>query len=113
MNKSHTRIQIQWNIQESTVLTVEQKERLQSKLSNRISKQGLLQVACEQYRSQKRNQEGAGELLRALIVQALHVPKERKATQVSRTQKAKRLNAKKQRSDVKKQRAKVNWRTDS
>ena len=109
VNKSNTRIQLLWNVNHSVAFNDEQKSRLRQKLSTRISKQGYLQVACALHRSQKRNQEEACELFVVLLQKALYVPKERKATKVSRSQKAKRLNAKKQRSDIKKKRGKVKW----
>ena len=110
VNKTNTRIQLLWNLHTTTALTAEQKERIQNYLKGRISKQGELQIACEQHRSQKRNQMTACEIFVQLIQQALYVPKERKATKMTRGQKERRLKHKKQRSDIKKQRSNKNWK---
>jgi ribosome-associated protein len=58
-------------------------------------------------RSQLRNKEAVTERFLALISQALRPPKPRKATKVSRAQKAKRLETKRQRAGVKRLRGKV------
>ena len=109
VNKSNTKVQVMWNPLKSTVLDDEQKARIQTKLAHRLNRLGVLTCSSDQYRSQHRNIEAACQILKSLLIRALHVPKPRKATKPSRSQKEKRLRHKKQRSQLKNQRQKKNW----
>ncbi|MEM9774302.1 MAG: alternative ribosome rescue aminoacyl-tRNA hydrolase ArfB [Chloroflexota bacterium] len=83
-------------------------EKLLNHLRNITNKQGILQISCQETRSQLRNKEIVIDQFRKLIKQALIEPKVRKKTKPSKTAKQRRLNDKKKRSEVKAGRRK-NW----
>jgi ribosome-associated protein len=107
VNKTDTRIQVRWNLVESSVLSDHQRALLQRNLSTRVTEYGDILLASDNHRSQRRNREEALQRLAALIREALIPPKPRKKTRPTRASREKRLQEKKQRSQVKKGRGKV------
>jgi ribosome-associated protein len=65
---------------------------------------GDLVLVSEEHRSQARNREACLEKLRGLILEALVEPKVRRKTKPSRGSKERRLNEKKRRGDIKRDR---------
>ncbi|MFD1256439.1 alternative ribosome rescue aminoacyl-tRNA hydrolase ArfB [Mucilaginibacter terrae] len=102
VNKVSTKVELLFNIQRSGLFTDEDKLLIINKLQNRLNKDGHLQVISEEERSQFLNKERAMDKLVSLLTQALHKPKARRATKVSKGVKAKRLDQKRMQS-VKKQ----------
>ncbi|HVW98028.1 MAG TPA: alternative ribosome rescue aminoacyl-tRNA hydrolase ArfB [Mucilaginibacter sp.] len=94
VNKVSTKVELLFSIDNSLLFTAEQKDLLKLKLSSRLNKDGLVQVVCDEERSQYLNKEKAVERLTVLLAKALHKPKIRKATKVSKAAKAARLSAK-------------------
>ncbi len=107
VNKTDTRIQVRWNVRESAVLSDNQRQRLLEKLSTRVTEAGDLLVACETHRSQRRNRDEALQRLAALVREALVPPRPRKKTRPSKASRERRLQDKKQRSQIKQNRGKV------
>lgn len=107
VNTSSTRIELVWNVAESTSLSENQRARIMDKLSNRISGEGNLILASASSRSQHQNREEVTARFAEILREALHVPKRRKKTKPSRASREKRLQAKKRRSDVKRMRGSV------
>ena len=101
VNKVETAVIASFHIEQSAVLTEEQKTVLKEKLSNRISKEGYLQVKSQTHRTQLANKEEAREKIIALIQQALVKKKARIATRVSKASKEKRLDWKKKNAEIK------------
>ncbi len=91
---------------ESPSLTANQKQRIHAALKNRISKEGVLRVSCEETRSQARNRTLALERLRTLLARAVRPRKKRRPTGRTRTANEKRLRRKRERSARKQQRRK-------
>jgi ribosome-associated protein len=104
VNTSSTRIEVWWNVRSSPAVTEEQRARLLDRLSSRLDGDGRLRVVASASRSQLRNREAATERLRQLVASALVVPKQRKRTKPSRAAKAARLEAKRRRSGLKRDR---------
>jgi ribosome-associated protein len=104
VNTSSTRIEVWWDVRSSPALTEEQRARLMERLANRLDGEGRLRVVASESRSQLRNREAATERLRELIALALEVRKPRKRTKPSRAAKAARLEAKRRRSALKRDR---------
>ncbi|WP_295773371.1 alternative ribosome rescue aminoacyl-tRNA hydrolase ArfB [uncultured Mucilaginibacter sp.] len=102
VNKVSTKVELLFDITNSVLFTPEEKERLFTKLQNRLNKNGELQIISEEERSQLMNKERALDKMIAIIKDALHIPKVRKPTKVSKQAKAKRLEAKRMQA-VKKQ----------
>ena len=95
-----------FHIDNSLVLSEEQKEILRKKLGTKINSEGFLQVKSQIYRSQLENKEEVKEKINALIAQALKKEKKRVATKPSKASKQKRLESKKKQSDQKQNRKK-------
>ena len=106
VNRSETRVVLRWNVLESGSLTEEQRARLLQKLGPRISREGILQVAAEDHRSQTRNRDLARERLADLVSAALHRERPRKPTKPTRASRQRRVDDKKKRGAVKDRRRK-------
>lgn len=107
VNTSSTRVELMWDIAASPTLTEAQRERIQKKLVNRISGEGVLLLAEGGSRSQHQNKEAVTERLQELLREALHVPKPRKKTRPTRASQERRRESKKHRSEVKRMRGPV------
>jgi len=104
VNTSSTRIEVWWDVRSSPSLSEEQRTRLLERLGRRLDGEGRLRVVASDSRSQLRNREAATERLRELVAAALAVRKPRKRTKPTRASKAARLEAKRRRSAVKRER---------
>jgi len=101
VNKVETRVEAMLNVTESNALTPAEKQLLALRLRNRISKEGILAVDCQESRSQVRNKQMAVEMLLRLIHRALTVQKRRIATKMSAGAKQQRMNQKRQQGEKK------------
>ncbi|MBD1394552.1 alternative ribosome rescue aminoacyl-tRNA hydrolase ArfB [Mucilaginibacter glaciei] len=101
VNKVSTKVELLFSINDSALFDSEEKLLLNEKLQNRFNKDGLVQVICDEERSQFLNKEIAVERLIVLLTKALHKPKLRKPSKVSRAAKLARLGDKKIQSDKK------------
>ncbi|KAM9861845.1 alternative ribosome rescue aminoacyl-tRNA hydrolase ArfB [Leucobacter sp. BZR 635] len=104
VNTSDSRAELTWDVAASKALSDEQRERLLDKLSGRLI-DGTLTVSASEQRSQLRNRETALEKLGQILAAALAPdgPK-RRPTKPTRGSQKRRLEAKGQRSQVKKNR---------
>lgn len=101
VNKVETAVIASFDIASSTLLTAEQKEIIKEKLSNRITKEGLLQVKSQEHRTQLANKDEAVIKLNELVTNALKKKKPRIASKPSRKSQEKRLEWKKKNADIK------------
>lgn len=95
VNKVSTKVELLFSINDSVLFTDDEKARINQKLQSRFNKDGLVQVVCDEERSQLLNKEIALARLATLLTGALHVPKVRKPTKVSKAAKEARLAGKK------------------
>ena len=98
VNKVSSKVELLYSISDSTLFTDEQKALLTSKLQSRFNKDGLLQIVCEEERSQYLNKEKALEKLLAILTKALQQPKKRKASKPSKASVEARLDDKRRAS---------------
>lgn len=110
VNTSSTRVELTWDVAGSRSLTDEQRARVREKLANRIDETGTLRLVASDSRSQHQNREAVTARFVDLLAYALKKPKPRRRTRPPRASKEARLRAKKQRSDVKKGRSRVDPR---
>ena len=94
VNKVSSKVELLFDVSNSLLFTEEEKQLLNTKLQTRFNKDGLVQVICDEERSQYLNKEKAVERLIVLLSKALIKPKVRKPTKVSKQAKAARLNNK-------------------
>ena len=104
VNTSSTRIELLWDVTNSTAVSDEQRARLLTKLAARLDATGWLRIVASDRRSQQQNRAAAEERLAEVVRNALVVPKKRRPTKPSRASKEKRIGEKKRRSETKKNR---------
>lgn len=104
VNKVETRVTVSFDVGASELFTSEEKEEIRQRLRTRITRDDVLQVTSQQYRTQHRNREDAVEKLNELLTSALVRRPRRKPTRVPRAAKERRLDEKKKRSQIKKDR---------
>jgi ribosome-associated protein len=85
VNKVSSKIELTFDVLNSQHLSLNQKETLQDKLANRINKEGVLLLFCDESRSQHKNKELAIKRFIELITAALKRQKIRRATKPSRS----------------------------
>ncbi|MEH0664428.1 aminoacyl-tRNA hydrolase [Vibrio scophthalmi] len=93
VNKVSSAIHLQFDIPRSTLPDV-YKQRLLALSDSRISKEGVITIKAQQYRTQEQNREDALTRLADLIRSAIVVQKKRRPTKPTRASKERRLKAK-------------------
>ena len=108
VNKVSSAIHLRFDIPASSLSDVIKQRLLDSK-DSRITKEGVLIIKAQQFRTQERNRIDALERLQSFIIQATHVNKTRRPTKPSRNAKRKRVDKKTQRGKTKALRGKVDY----
>ena len=95
VNKVASKVELSFDFENSVALRDTVKERLRVIAKNQLDAEGRVLVKSEKTRDQAKNLADARTKLKELVLEAMVVPKKRKATKVSKAQKAKRLATKK------------------
>ena len=101
VNKVETKVELNFDIIHSELLTDEEKEVLMKKLANRINKAGILKIVVESERSQLFNKHLAIAKFYELLQRAFIKKKKRLASKPSKGAVEKRLEQKMAHSDKK------------
>ncbi len=101
VNKVASKVELQFDVQNSSLLNEEEKEILLEKLKNRLSKEGILVLQCGESRSQHKNKTLVIDRFFSILSEALKVEIERKPTKIPKQVKLKRLKNKRQHSEKK------------
>lgn len=101
VNKVETAVIASFHINQSQLLSSDQKTVLLEKLSNRVNADGYLQLKAQTHRTQLANKEEAIEKINKLVNTALIKKKMRIASTISKAAKEKRIESKKRQSDIK------------
>ncbi|MEO9511137.1 MAG: alternative ribosome rescue aminoacyl-tRNA hydrolase ArfB [Flavobacteriaceae bacterium] len=109
VNKVSSKVELSFPVHLSEGLTYYEKERLLSKLANRLNKNGVFILQCDEARSQHKNKQIVIQRFFELLKKATEVPKKRKATKPSKSSIEKRLKSKKMDSQKKVNRKKPDW----
>ncbi|MCQ1574126.1 aminoacyl-tRNA hydrolase [Neorhizobium galegae] len=105
VNKVSTAVQLFYDIVNTPSLPERVKENAIKLAGKRVSKDGVLMIEANRFRSQERNREDARERLKELILKAAEPPPPpRKKTRPTKGSVERRLKEKSGRSDVKKMR---------
>lgn len=105
-NKTSTKVVLSWDLDNTQLFTTEEKERLQQRLSFKLTKDLILQLSSDHSRSQHKNKELVITRFFKLIEQSLIIPRKRKKTKPSRASKLRRLEGKKKQAQKKANRQK-------
>jgi ribosome-associated protein len=108
VNKVASAVHLRFDIPRSS-LPEKVKNRLLALQDQRISKEGVLVLKAQQYRSQEKNKEDALQRLKEIISRAMLQHKKRRPTRPGKAAKKKRLEGKKQRGQLKAGRKKVRY----
>ncbi|VAW25544.1 Hypothetical protein YaeJ with similarity to translation release factor [hydrothermal vent metagenome] len=95
VNKVSSKIELSFDIQNSSELTNEEKELLLKNLKTRLTKENVLLLQCDESRSQHKNKEIVIKRFLQLIIKGLKIPKKRKSTKPTKSSIRKRLEKKK------------------
>jgi len=108
VNKVSTAVHLRFDIHASS-LPEFYKEKLLALHDHRLSKEGVIVIKAQQYRTQEMNKEDAYNRLRDLILSVSTVHKKRKATKPTKGSKLKRLDSKSKQGKLKALRGKIDF----
>lgn len=106
VNKVSTAIHLRFDIQNSS-LPDKVKKKISALNDKRISKNGIIVIKAQTFRSQEKNKQDALNRLKSLILKAMVKQKKRKPTRPSRGAKKKRMDNKTRHGRLKQLRQKV------
>jgi ribosome-associated protein len=107
VNKVSTAVELRFRLGGHTELPDDVRARLERLAGRRLTLDGEIVIRADEHRTQERNRAEAQTRLVALVKQATIRPKPRIKTKVSKAQKAKRVDNKTRRGDVKANRGRV------
>lgn len=105
VNKVSTAAQLRFDVRNSPSLTLRVRERLERIAGAKLTKEGVIVVTANRFRTQEANKRDAIDRLVEMIAEAAHQPKFRVPTKPSRAAKAKRVEEKVKRGSIKKLRS--------
>jgi len=108
VNKVSSAIHLRFDINASSLSDLHKQRLLESK-DSRITKDGVLIIKAQQFRTQEKNKLDAFQRLQQFIIDATHINKARRPTKPSKNARRKRVEQKKQRSQTKALRGKVDF----
>ena len=101
VNKVATAVQLRFDARNSASLSRDVRDRLEKIAGSRLTKDGIIVIFADRFRTQERNREDALQRLIALIRRAAIAPKPRRATKPPAAAKEKRLKDKTERGSLK------------
>jgi ribosome-associated protein len=107
VNKVETQVEVRFHIPSSRIFSEQEKQVLLVKLAKRLTKDDVLIVRCNETRTQLSNKEIAINKLHVILEHALEKRQPRIATKVPKGVKARRLEGKKLRGEIKAGRKKI------
>jgi ribosome-associated protein len=108
VNKVATAIHLRFNIKRSSLPAI-YKERLLSSKDSRITKEGIIIIKAQSFRTQEMNKEDALSRLKSFIQSVMVMKKSRKATKPTKGSVQRRLAGKANRKVIKETRKKVQF----
>lgn len=106
VNKVSSAIHLRFDIRASS-LPDAYRQRLLELRDRRISKEGVIIIKAQQYRTQEKNRQAALDRLQELIKTVSVVPKARKPTRPTKNSQKRRMDSKTQRGKTKQLRGRV------
>lgn len=109
VNKVNTKVTLTWEYLTSKAITNAVKKRFEQKYSRYITKEKLVKMTSQRYRNQSQNISDCVEKLHDLLQKVAKPVKKRIGTKPTRGSVEKRIKTKKGKSDIKKNRQKINY----
>ena len=109
VNKVATKAELRFNVRNSPLLSENERATLEEKLANKLTTEGELILTHQTERTQLANKEKVTKKFYRLIERAFEKPKPRRATKPSKAAVEERISRKKQKSEVKTKRKKVDY----
>ena len=109
VNKVSSAVELRFDVARSVALDETLRARLLARRDRRLTDDGVIVIQAQRFRDQAKNRADARERLAEIIRAALVVPKNRVATRPTRASKERRIEAKKSRSAVKRNRGRGAW----
>lgn len=101
VNKVATAVQLRFDVERSPSLPEPVRQRLKRLAGRRLTKEGVLVITAQRFRTQERNREDARQRLFSLIRQAAEPRRPRRPTRPTLASKRRRLEQKSRRSSIK------------
>jgi len=105
VNKVASAVQLRFDVTGSPSLPQAVRDRLRTIAGNRINREGTLVITANRFRSQEQNRRDAVGRLVELVRSASHAPRPRRPTKPSRAAKARRIDTKRRRGEIKRSRS--------
>jgi ribosome-associated protein len=105
VNKVNTRVTLQFDVAASNALSEQQRQVILEKLAGRINRQGVLRVVSQRHRTQLANRETAVRRFAGLLREALSEAPERVPAEAPEAVDQRRLDEKRRRGRLKRERA--------
>ncbi|RRN59258.1 aminoacyl-tRNA hydrolase [Pseudoxanthomonas sp. SGNA-20] len=109
VNKVSSAVELRFDVAGSPSLPEALRARLLARRDRRLTDDGVLVIDAQRFRTQERNRQDARERLAAFIAAGLAVPKRRIATRPTRASQQRRLEGKRERSQIKRGRSRRDW----
>jgi ribosome-associated protein len=106
VNKVSTAVELRFDIWRSASLTPGQRVRLARLAGRRLTKEGVIVIRADSFRTQEQNRSDARTRLEELVEAAAREPKPRLKTKPTKASRERRHEAKLRRGDVKRGRSK-------
>jgi ribosome-associated protein len=101
VNKLATAVQLRFDVRHSPSLPQEVRTRLERIAGRRLTRDGVLVITAQRYRTQERNRDDALTRLIELIRAAAVPPRPRRSTRPTFASQVRRLEGKRRRGDIK------------
>ena len=107
VNKTNSAALLRWNVPQSQMFTVEDRQIIALKLADILTSDGDLIIRSDEFRDQNMNRKRCLEKLEALLEKVFFKPKVRRKTKPTYGSKVRRHTEKKRRGEIKSGRGKV------
>lgn len=113
VNKVASAVELRFDVRASATLPDDVRDRLLVRRDRRMTAEGILVIQAQRFRTQERNRDDARARLHALIEVCREAPKKRIVTKPTKGSVERRLGSKRERAQVKRERASRGWERDS
>ena len=101
VNKVSSKVILSFNLENSEGLNAREKRLLKNSLASRLTTEGILNLSCEESKSQHQNKDIVVKRFLSILKKGLIVPKKRIATKPTTASKKRNLDEKKRRGQTK------------